>query len=379
MTIQRRTFLGGIALAALVSAEPAIARPRIFADVPDKWKAYDDHLEELAAAGRFSGAVLVAKGGRTLLAKGYGMADRARSEPNTARTGFSIGSMNKMMTGVATAQLVAAGRLSFQDTIGAHLSGFPREIADRVTVHHLLTHTSGLGDVPLVDGRRPLTIDELMKEIVKQPPKAEPGGPMVYSNAGYIVLGAIIERVSGGDYARHVRGRILAPARMRHTAFRVYTPSKVPHMAHPYALLDANGRWVGMPRPDGTLPEGELRDVGDRTSSATPGGGAISTVADVLAFSRALLGHRLLDPGLTATVLEGKVDRPGPPGARYGYGFSLDRVNGVDVVGHNGGTMGYWCQLDMYPATGHTVVILTNQDGALPPALRKSRDLVTQP
>ncbi|WP_412516428.1 beta-lactamase family protein [Actinomadura madurae] len=377
MSIQRRTFLGGIALTAVASAEPAFAKAHTSGGAPEEWKEFDNFLEGLAAAGQFSGAVRVARHGRTLLKRGYGMADHVSREANTAATRFSIGSMNKMMTAVAVAQFVKKGALSFQDTIGTYLSGFPREVADRVTVHHLLTHTSGIPDVFEGEGKRLLTIDALMKEIVKQPLKFEPGTRMEYSSAGFAVLGAIIERISRRDFAHYIRRHVLAPARMHDTAFRVYTPSKVPHMAHPYALFDDNGKWVGQPRPDGTLPDGELRDVGNQVSSATPGGGAISTVADMTAFSQALLGHRLLSARLTATLLEAKVDQP-RPNSMYGYGFGIDKVNGVDIVGHNGGTMGYWCQLDMYLATGYTVVILTNQDGALPPSLRKSRDLLTQ-
>ncbi|NBE97275.1 beta-lactamase family protein [Nonomuraea sp. KC401] len=383
MAVSRRIFVSGLLLVGLVSGGPAVARSDTAVAVSPggDWAAYHKYLKELAAAGEFSGAVLVAKDGRTVLKKGYGMADSARKEANTPETRFSIGSMNKMITGVAIAQLVQKGKLSFQDKIGKYVKGFPREIADKVTLHHLLTHTSGVPEVPLKDGKLPaFTIDALMKEIVKQPLKFEPGAKMEYSSAGFTILGAIVERAGKQDYADYVRKHILKPARMHDTAFRAYTPSKVPHMAHPYALFDANGKWVGVPQPGGgPLPEGELRDVGDEPSAATPGGGAISTVGDMLKFSQALLGHKLLNAKLTETILEGKVPfgRPGGSGGMYGYGFSDQKANGVRMVGHNGGTKGYWCQLDMYPTKGYTVVILTNQDGALFAPLRKSQDHVT--
>jgi hypothetical protein len=127
----------------------------------------------------------------------------------------------------------------------------------------------------------------------------------------------------------------------------------------------------------------------------SPAGGAISTVGDMTAFARALTGHRLLDQQLTGIVLSGKVDLPvmrgpagapaagpgpaGPPGEppRYGYGFLEQRVNGVRIVGHNGGTPGYEGQLDVYPDSGHTVVVLTNQDQTMPPVIRRSEELLT--
>ncbi|MFI7636726.1 serine hydrolase domain-containing protein [Nonomuraea sp. NPDC049400] len=380
MTVSRRAFVGGALLVALVAGGHPVAQADISVAVParDDWRAFHEYLKELAAAGKFSGAVLVAKDGRPILKKGYGMADAAKKVANTSETRFSIGSMNKMITSVAVAQLVQKGELSFQDTIGKYVEGFPREIAAKVTVHQLLTHTSGMGEAPFQEGgKRLVDIDDLMKEIVKQPLKFEPGARMEYSSAGFIVLGAIVERVSKQDYASYVRRHILKPARMNDTFFRAYTPAKVAHMAHPYALFDASGRWIGIPRPDGgAAPEGELRDVGDQPSGSTPAGGAISTVGDMFRFSQALLGHRLLDAKLTETILAGKVQDRGKD-SKYAYGFSDRTLNGVRVVGHNGGTMGYWGEIDMYPAKGYTVVILTNQDFALFEPLRKSQSLVT--
>ncbi|NUO98555.1 MAG: beta-lactamase family protein, partial [Nonomuraea sp.] len=344
-------------------ASPTLPAAAAAAPTPDDWQAFHAYLKELAAAGKFSGAVLVAKNGRPILKKAYGMADKAGNEGNTPRTRFCIGSMGKMITGVAVAQLVQKGKVSFQDTIGTYVRGFPSEIADTVTVHHLLTHTSGLGEVPGNDHAQ-TDVDVLMKEIVKQPLTSEPGAKMQYSNAGYIVLGAIIERVSRQDYAHYVRRHILTPARMHDTFLGPWTPAEVRGMARPYALFDANGQWAGMPTMDGTTPEGELRDLGDQPDGASPAGGAISTVGDMLKFAQALQGHRLLNAELTESIMRGKVQGPNKD-SKYGYGFSDELRNGVRVVGHNGGIPGYWSELDMFPTKGYTIVILTNQDLAL--------------
>jgi hypothetical protein len=112
-----------------------------------------------------------------------------------------------------------------------------------------------------------------------------------------------------------------------------------------------------------------------------PSGGAYSTVADILEFAQAVTGHKLLSPALTETVLAGKVDvkRPGgPPEDRYAYGFDDQNVHGVRIVGHNGGTPGFEGQLDIYPGKGYAVIALTNQDGVLVPAMRRSEEILTR-
>jgi CubicO group peptidase (beta-lactamase class C family) len=130
------------------------------------------------------------------------------------------------------------------------------------------------------------------------------------------------------------------------------------------------------------LVGGTLRDNADRLQVGNPSRGAYSTVTDLLGFARALMGHRLLSAAMTDTVLAGKVDvhRPGGlPVDRYGYGFADQAINGVRFVGHNGGTPGYEGQLDVYPTRGYTVVILTNRDGVLVPAVQRSEEHPLRP
>ncbi|WP_165977112.1 serine hydrolase domain-containing protein [Nonomuraea diastatica] len=331
---------------------------------PD-WRGFHDFLRRQAADGRFSGAVAVAKGwkgGKPLLEEGYAMADRRRREPNTARTTFNIASMGKMFTAVAIAQLVQRGKLSFDDPMGEHVRGFPREIAGEVTLHHLLTHTAGMGDV-LRRGpghEPPRTIGALMKLIAKEPLAFEPGSQMSYSNSGFIVLGAIVQQVSGQDYGDYLSKHVFKPARMTATAIRAYRPADVPGMAHPYA------------------ESGE--DLGREIRVATPAGGASSTVGDMIGFARALMAHRLLNRKLTETVITGKVQASGPgrgPDDKYAYGFGVRKVNGARVIGHNGGSPGYEANLDIYPDLGYAVVILANQDRVIRPASRKSEEIIT--
>jgi CubicO group peptidase (beta-lactamase class C family) len=350
----------------------------------EDWRAFAEYLRQRAAAGAFSGAVLAVRHGKSLLQQGYGMADRERRIAMTAQTKFPIASMGKMFTGVAIAQLVERGKLSFTDTIGTYVSGFPPEIAGTVTVHQLLTQTSGMGDAALM--RRPdrphppHTLAGLLERIVKEPLQFEPGSRFGYSNDGFIVLGAVIERVTRRPYADYVREHVFEPAGMTATDIGVYRPSEIPGMARGYMLVGQDGQALPPgPGQGATAPSGTLRD-NDEVQIGNPSGGASSTVIDLLRFAQALTGHRLLGPALTETVLAGKVDtnRPGPGEDRYAYGFSDSRINGVRIVGHNGGSPGYEGQLDLYPDRGYVVVMLTNQDRVLPPALRRSQGLLTR-
>jgi CubicO group peptidase (beta-lactamase class C family) len=403
--IRRRAFLGGMLLAA-AGCGNAPARPA--ADpgpTADEWSGYDQYLRQLTDNGGFSGTVLVARDGRPLLEAGYGMADREAGEVNTAGTLFCIGSMGKMFTGVAVAQLVEDGRVSFEDPIGEHVPGFPPEIADTVTVHHLLTHTAGTGDIFRADAitEENHTIAALMEHVVAEPLQFTPGSRYSYSNAGIITLGALIEHVSGRPYVEHVRDRVFGPAGMVDTDVRSYRPADVPGMAHPHTLIGPDGQPVkaGPRGSDRSAPPtgADLQDVGDQLKGGSPAGGSISTVADMIGFAQALLTHKLLSPAMTDTVLAGKVAMGGsapPPGAdrtagdgrqrkgpppgeppEYAYCFVDRRMNGVRIVGHNGGTPGYEAELDIYPETGHAVVVLANQDQAREPAMRRSEEILT--
>jgi CubicO group peptidase (beta-lactamase class C family) len=361
----------------------------------DPWADLDGELRALADQGRFSGAVRAGQGDRALLDAGYGAADRAAGEPITPGTAFCIGSMGKMVTAVAVGQLVERGALAFTDTLGRHLDGFPAAIADTVTLHHLLTHTSGMGDIfdggPVTEENH--TIAALLDRIRTRPLQFAPGSTFGYSNAGFVVLGAVVERVAGRPYADHVREQVLDRAGMTATAVRSYRPADVAGMAHPYALVGSDGQPLGPAPGPAEPPAGsQLRDLGTELEGGSPAGGAISTTADMIAFARALTGHALLGAELTDTLLTGRVDVPVPPrppqaGAgpapaprtppRYGYGFLEQRINGTRIVGHNGGTPGYEAQLDIYPDSGHAVVVLTNQDRTIRPAIERTEQLLT--
>jgi len=350
-----------------------------------EWRAFGEWLSQQAATGQFSGAALVAEGGKPILDAGYGLADRTAGIPNTPQTKFGIASIGKLFTAVAIAQLAEQHRLSFSDTIGKYLTGFAPAVAGHVTIAELLDMTSGLGGVALRSADPPATLAGMIELIANEPLQFKPGTHFLHSNDGYIALGAIIEHITGQSYASYVNEHIFTLAGMTHTGVNVYTPADVPGMAHGYVLAGGNGQPApaGAPPAPGQSPNPQpstLRDNSARPQIANPSGGAYSTVGDLLRFAAALLDHKLLGPAMTDTVLTPRVNAPqpgGPPMDKYTYGFAYQAIDGVSFVGHNGGTAGYEGQVDIYPQTGYVVVILTNQDQVLVPPIQRSEAMLT--
>ncbi|HYH79477.1 MAG TPA: serine hydrolase domain-containing protein, partial [Longimicrobium sp.] len=217
--------VAGIAAAAPAGAQQAASGPVAMASaaaapVPAERAArvVDEALTRATAEGRFSGVVMVAKDGRPVFQRAYGMADRARGIPNALETQFNLGSMNKMFTAVSIAQLVAQGKLSYQDPVSKHIPDFPtRAAAEKIRIEHLLTHTSGLGSYfnPRFFAERPATVAAIM-DVARQDTALafEPGKGWRYSNTGFLLLGAIIEKVTGQDYYDYVRDHVFTPAGM---------------------------------------------------------------------------------------------------------------------------------------------------------------------
>ena len=311
------------------------------------------YLDSLAAENRFSGAILVAKDGQPIAGKAAGLANRETNTPNTIETKFNLGSLNKMFTAVAIGQLAQKGRLKFEDTMGKHLPDYPNKaIAEKVTIHHLLTHTSGMGlywNEKFAAQRTQLTsVAAHLPLFVNDPLAFSPGEKFQYSNSGFMVLGAIIEKLSGRSYYDYVRDNVYKPAGMANTGF--YEPGReIADLAVGYTKMDATGR-----RGETEHPNTDLREV-----KGGPAGGGFSTVGDLLKFSIALRSNKLLDEQHTKLLTTGKVDdRMG----KYGYGFGDRVVGGKRIVGHNGGSGGIAANLDIFPDLGYIAIALMNAD-----------------
>ena len=333
----------------------ALAEGKVTVDRTAAVAALAVHLDDLDADGRFSGVVLVARGHDVLFSRAYGLADRAKGVTNRVDTLFNLGSLGKMFTAVAILQLVEEGRLSIESLIADVLPDYPNaSVAQTVSIHHLLTHTAGMGDcfsgeffttpseqLKTVDGYLPLFVHKRLRFV--------PGGQFAYSNEGYIVLGLIIERVSGQAYDEYIREHIFEPAGMVRSEFADLDVVP-PNLAIGYTTLDADGAETGVVRENTSL----------MPVRGTPAGGAYSTALDLLHFVPALLDHRLLSPESTALLLRGKVELR--PGLSYAYGLFDKIVEGERVIGHTGGAPGVCNLLDANLDSGYSVIVLSNSD-----------------
>jgi CubicO group peptidase (beta-lactamase class C family) len=315
----------------------------------------------IAAEGdAFSGVVLVARGGVPIYQKAVGPADREQGRANTLGTRFRVASLTKMFTAVAVLQLVQAGKVRLDAPLGTYLTDYPnQDIARKVTIHHLLTHTGGTGDAvgPVLAGQRgrmPSLQDYVAKNGARAP-LFEPGSRWDYSNYGYVLLGRVIERVSGQSYYDTIEKRVFAPAGMTHSDFG--------------SIDDAGGeRAIGYVRAPGAAPGATLvPNTSILPYRGTSAGGAYSTVGDLLAFANAIETHRLLDEKHTELLTTGKALTP--DGGRYAYGFYDSTLSGLRCIGHGGGLPGTSGQLKICrtpgAASSEVVAVLSNLD---PPA-----------
>lgn len=254
----------------------------------------DQHLEKQAAHNKFSGVVLIAKDGVPLFQKAYGLASKRFNVPNRTDTKFNIGSINKVFTGVAIMQLLEKGKLTLDASISKYLLDFPREVADKITIRHLLQHRSGMGhywdnEKYKANWTRFRTVADYVGIVKDEPLNFEPGTSRQYSNSGYEVLGAIIERVSGQDYYDYIRENIYSPVGMTNTdSYEMDVP--VENLAIGYTNLNPFG------------PKGEdyqRNNMFQHSIKGTPAGGGYSTAEDLLKFIIALDNNKLLSPKYT--------------------------------------------------------------------------------
>ncbi len=320
------------------------------ADLPDGFPArLDSLIEAYARTELFSGIVCVSRGKSPLYRRAIGLADRSREIPIGPATRFNICSMGKTFTAVLVMQLVEQGALRLDAPVRAYLAGTKLPNAGKITIHHLLTHTSGLSNYmthPDFEARRKClrTLDDVMPLVESMPLAFDtPGERFEYSNSGFIALGKIVEAVAGKPYLDCVRERIWTPLGMTRTSI-AYPPSvDPPEDAVPYYALSA-------------------RSFVDATSQEFPGfsdGGAFSTAADMMVFARAVASGRLLRPETTARMFEGRADLE--PGTKYGYGWMVyGDLDGRRFVGHSGGGHGYSADLKIGLDDGTIVLVLAN-------------------
>ncbi len=327
-------------------------------------KAVDSKASELTIADKFSGVILVARDGKIALEKAYGLADREKHISNAPDTRFRIGSMNKMFTATAILQLVGQGKVELGAPLGKYLTDYPNhDVATKVTIRHLLTHTGGTGDIftPEFDKHRLelRTLDDYVKLYGSRGLEFEPGSKWAYSNYGFVLLGSVVEKVSGMTYYDYVRKNIFAKAGMDHT-------DSLPEAEK------VDGRSTGYMRKDGTW----VSNVDTLPWRGTSAGGGYSTTGDLFRFSQALSSGKLVKPELFEMMTSAQTDKGQmPPGRSYGFGMMVDNTPQGKRFGHGGGAPGMNGELRIYPESHTVVAVLANLD---PPAASRMADFLDE-
>jgi CubicO group peptidase (beta-lactamase class C family) len=318
------------ALAELAAAQNSAAR-------------MDEIVQSYVDARQFMGSVLVARGETVLFSKAYGSANLEWNVPNTTTTKFRIGSMTKQFTAAAVLLLEERGKLKVDDPVRRYYPDAP-PAWDPITLNHLLTHTSGIPNHTTFPEFESLstsrtTPDQLVKTFRDRPLEFVPGSEMRYSNSGYVLLGAIIERVSGMSYEKFVEENIFTPLGMKDSGYDS-TQSIIMHRAAGYG-----------PGPDGPV---NARYVDMTVPYAA--GALYSTTADLLRWERSLFGGKVLSkPSLKKMTTPGKSD--------YAFGLEVSSQSGRSVIQHGGSINGFSSRLAYFPDDQVTVIALSNLRG----------------
>jgi CubicO group peptidase (beta-lactamase class C family) len=288
----------------------------------------------------FSGSVMVAREGRPLLRKSFGLANREWNIPNAPETKFRVGSVTKQFTATAILQLVEAGKLKLDDLISRYYASAP--VAwQSVTLHHLLTHTSGipsytaLPDFPTKLSKVDHTPQEIIALTQDQPLEFEPGAQFAYDNTGYILLGYVVENASGQTYSQYLAEHVFEPLGMRDTGYDD-SATVLPRRASGYRVGDY---WSNAPYLAMSLP--------------FAAGGLYSTIDDLLIWEQALSSGKVLDPRSVQAMFTDY-------GHQYGFGWGVRKQLERRLETHGGGINGFRSTLDRYPDDKLTVIILAN-------------------
>ncbi|NNE67589.1 MAG: serine hydrolase [Pyrinomonadaceae bacterium] len=333
----KRTFF--LLILTFATATAAIAQDKA-AKIEEMVKKYQEY-------GQFNGAVLVAENGKVIHKKGYGMANMEWGIAVSPDTKFRIGSVTKQFTAAIILQLVDEGKIKLDAKMTEYLPKYRKETGDKVTIHHLLNHTSGIpsytnGVFFREHSRDPYTVDEFVEKFTQGDLEFEPGSKFRYNNSGYFLLGAIIEKVTGNSYADELKKRILDPLGMKNTGYDTSSPliknraqgyDKVPGGYRNAAYLD-----MGLPYAAGSM---------------------YSTVEDLYTWDQALYTDKVLSA-------ESKAKMFTPGLQNYGYGFSIrdQKIGKTDkttkIIAHGGGINGFNCLLTRLVDGKHLIVILDN-------------------
>ncbi len=329
-------------LLALAFILLTLARPAASQDVA----RMEQVVQDAVAKKTFMGAVLVARGSDVLLSKGYGFANIEWEILNAPSTKFRLGSITKQFTAASILLLEERGMLNVDERVKTYLPDVPASW-DRITVRNLLTHTGGIPNFTALPTYRemqvsPTSPDKIIAVVRDKPLDFEAGEKMSYSNSGYIVLGAIIEKVTAGSYAEFVQKNLFTPLGMSDSGYDSNT-AIIPRRAAGY-----------MPTLNGPLNAGYIH-----MSVPHAAGALYSTTLDLLKWERALFGGKVV----SAASLQ-KMTTPFKND--YGFGLAIRSVDGRTVIAHDGGIDGFNTHMAYYPDSKVTVIVLSNLNGQAP-------------
>jgi CubicO group peptidase (beta-lactamase class C family) len=308
-------------------------------------------IQSYASSKQFMGSVLVARDGNVLLDKGYGSANLEWEIPNTPATKFRLGSITKQFTAASILLLEERGKLSVNDPVKKYMPDAPAAW-DKVTIFHLLTHTSG---IPSFTGfpdygpteAIPTTPEKLVARFRDKPLEFQPGEKWNYSNSGYVLLGYLIEKITGESYAKFVRENIFAPLGMKDSGYDSNS-AVIPHRASGYS-----------PSPAGPQNAGFVH-----MSIPHAAGALYSTTGDLLRWEQGLFGGKLLKPESLAKMTT-------PFKHDYAFGLFVHDVNNHKAMEHGGGIEGFNTQATYYPEAKLAVIVLGNLNGGAPGEIAK--------
>lgn len=343
---QRAFFIGVLFLAGAVHAALGQTRPE---RIDALMKLYQEY-------GQFDGTVLVAEKGKVIYKKGFGLANREWNIPNQPDTRFRLGSITKQFTSMLVLQLAQQGKLKLEGKISEYLPDYPKKTGDRVTLHHLLTHTSGIPGYTEFPSffrdmsRNPSSPEAFVKTFADSALLFEPGAKFSYSNSGYFLLGAIIEKVSGKTYEQLLQENILGPVNMSSTGYdhhgTILKKRASGYTKNPAGYVNAEYLDMSLPYSAGSL---------------------YSTVEDLYLWDRALYTDKLLPASLKELLFTPHIPSFG---GGYGYGWVIANApigntnDSVKVIEHGGGINGFNTLISRMPSNQDLVVLLNNTGGA---------------
>jgi len=334
-------------------------------------EALDSYLRPLAATDQFAGAVGIFTDEKPLFHRAYGFSNRADFVPNDVSTRYSTASLTCMFTAVAIAQLAEQGMLAFNHPAREYLPAISKRLPGKITIHHLLTHTSGLADYFQDDLPQAASASDLWKRfpahmlrrptdflplILGKPVRSEPGSSFSYCAAGYILLGLVIEQLTGQSYFDYIATHIFQPAKMADSGFFP--------LDHPVPR-----------RAIGYIPPAFTTNIYSHPPNGSPYSGACCTAVDLARFFAALQHLNLIGEPTAQTLLEEHVRMD--QSQSYAYGFWLKQLSpSKKIIGHTGEEPGSSCRAYRMTDPPVTIVVLSNLSSSSAPVFDRILQLL---